>query len=98
MNILKWFGIIISLIALYLVVVIFFLFIKVKEQPVARVDNKEEAPACRQDIMFTIDGHALSGWLYLPEDTAKPHPCIVLSQGFCGTKDMLLEKYALRFC
>ncbi len=35
--------------------------------------------------------------LYLPLDTSKPVKCIVLANGFAGTKDMALERYALKF-
>ncbi len=96
-KILKVLGIIIGLIAVYLVVIIFFPVLNVKEQPIHLNYNKSDVPVCRQDVTFTVDGSMLSGWLYLPDNKEKPVPCVVLNQGFCGTKDMLLEKYALRF-
>ncbi len=97
MKILKGLGILTGLIAVYLIVIIFLPVLEVQEQPIRLKDGKREAPACRQDIAFQVDGQKLSGWLYLPKNRAKPVPCIVLNSGFCGTKDILLERYALRF-
>ncbi|MDA3811862.1 MAG: hypothetical protein PF518_16200 [Spirochaetaceae bacterium] len=39
----------------------------------------------------------IRSWLYLPENTRGPVPCIILCKGFGGTKDIILEQYALRF-
>ncbi|MBI9109258.1 MAG: hypothetical protein JEZ04_21105 [Spirochaetales bacterium] len=36
-------------------------------------------------------------WLYLPVSGLTPFPAVVLCHGFGGTKDFLLEQYALRF-
>ena len=44
-----------------------------------------------------MDGSAVSAWFYLPQNTKKDVPCVILSNGFGGTKDMVLEKYALHF-
>ena len=68
-----------------------------KEQPIFSENNTIHVPSCRQDIIFETGGLKLHGWLYLPENTHKHVACVVLAHGFCGTKDMLLEKYALRF-
>ena len=107
---LKGLGIFIGLIALYLIVIIFFPVLNVENQPIERIKSSIEVPACRQDIAFEVDGLTLNGWLYLPQDITdqgspvenitkqrEPVPCIVLNSGFCGTKDMILEKYALKF-
>jgi dienelactone hydrolase len=96
MIILAGFGILIVLIVIYLIIIAFFPF-RVEKQPIELKNSNGNVPTCRQDVTFRIDDLTLSGWLYLPEDTAKPVPCIVLNSGFCGTKDILLEKYALRF-
>ncbi len=96
-KLLKGLGIVVGLIAVYLIVIIFTPVLKVKEQPIQINYTKSDVPACRQDISFKVDGSTLSGWFYLPDSVAQPVPCVVLNQGFCGTKDMLLEKYALRF-
>ena len=39
----------------------------------------------------------IDAWLYLPEGTSQPVPCIVMSTGIGGTKDCILENYAVRF-
>jgi dienelactone hydrolase len=96
MIILAGFGILIVLIVIYLIIIAFFPF-RVEKQPIEVKNSNGNVPTCRQDVTFRVDALTLSGWLYLPEDTAKPVPCIVLNSGFCGTKDFLLEKYALRF-
>jgi fermentation-respiration switch protein FrsA (DUF1100 family) len=54
-------------------------------------------PKCRKDVSFEVGNTALSAWLYLPEILSTPVACIVMSHGFGGTKDMILESYALRF-
>jgi len=103
-------GVFVGLIVLYLVVIIFFPVLNVENQPIERIKSSIEIPACRQDIAFKVDGLTLNGWIYLPqvttnqnlavEDITKQHgpvPCIVLNSGFCGTKDIILEKYALEF-
>ncbi len=97
MKILNGLGVFIGLIAAYLIIIIFFPVLKVKEQPVLLNYDEQDVPVCRKDVTFTADGLTLSGWLYLPKNTLKPVSCIVLNQGFCGTKDILVEKYALRF-
>lgn len=55
------------------------------------------APASRSDVTFEVGGVPLSGWLYLPEERSAPFPCIVMAHGLGGTKDMVLEAYALRY-
>ena len=96
MNILAGFGIAFGILAGYLIIIAFYPF-KVETQPMEQKENDGNVPTCRQDFSSIVDGVTLSGWLYLPEDAAKPLPCVVLNTGFCGTKDFLLEKYALRF-
>ena len=90
-------GILLGLVFLYLAGIVFLPFIRVKAQPISLNGTDKEIPYCRENIEFEVDGLKLSGWLYLPDDLTKPVGCVVLTQGFCGTKDMLLEKYALRF-
>jgi len=48
-------------------------------------------------VRFTVNGTALSAWLYLPEHRPAPHPCIVMGNGLGGTMDAGLEPYAARF-
>jgi len=51
----------------------------------------------RHDVSFKVDGTEVSAWLYLPDKTDPPVTCVVMSNGFGGTKDGLLEKYAIRY-
>ncbi|MFC2130872.1 alpha/beta hydrolase [Bacteroidota bacterium] len=97
MIILYGLGIILSLFVVYLIFIIFFPGLEVRKQPIKLSHDDKDAPTYRQDVTFDVDGSSLRGWLYLPEDIIKPVPCIVMSHGFCGTKDMLLEQYALKF-
>jgi len=96
-KILKVLGIIIGLIILYLITIIFFPVLKPEKQPIISENIATVKPDCIQDVSFSIDETLINAWLYLPDETNKPRPCIILTNGFCGTKDMLLEKYALRF-
>lgn len=95
-------GIQISLIAFglilgYLAVVVFSPFLTIEAQDMNRKSKDNSIPKYRQNISIPIDKTFLSGWLYLPEDIVKPVSCVILSNGFCGTKDAVLEDYALRF-
>jgi acetyl esterase/lipase len=105
MNILRIAGkvllALIGLVATYLIVVIFGPGFEVGKQPlpVSRSAGKKKGapPESREDVTFEVAGDSIRAWLYLPEDVAKPVPCVVLNHGFGGTKDQLLERYALRF-
>ncbi len=90
------FFILISLVVVYLIIIAFLPF-NVEKQPIELKGSNEDAPICRHDVTFKVNGLELSGWLYLPENSGKPVPCVILNTGFCGTKDFLLERYALRF-
>lgn len=85
----------------YLIVVIFSPFLSVPKQPIPRPkkgDNgRKQPPSSREDVQFSVDGTTIRAWLYLPPDAPGPAPCVIMSQGFGGTKDCILEKYALRF-
>src|SRR5665648_1303539 len=73
--------------------------LKVKLQPFSKNTelNAKKPPECRHDIEYEFNGTKVRGWLYLPAASGKPAPLIILSQGFNGTKDAILEKYALKF-
>jgi len=96
MSILEGLWVLAGLIVVYLIILA-FLPIKVKKQPIDMTKDNEDAPTCRQDVTFLVGGLMIGSWLYLPEDRSQPVPCIVLNSGFCGTKDFLLQKYALGF-
>lgn len=97
MNILIAAAVFIGVVLLYFIVIVFFPVLKVAEQPVERSEELEDPPQYRQDVQFSVDGAQINAWLYLPEGAAGPAPCVVMCHGFGGTKDCLLEKYALRF-
>ena len=88
---------ILGAVAAYLLSIITLPILKVKKQPIALAKDKPPAPPVRSNVSFLVDGIAVSAWLYLPKDTTTPVGCVVMNNGFCGTKDMILEQYALRF-
>lgn len=92
-------GIFIGLILLYVIVIVFFPVLSVPEQPIdTKTEEKREAPKSRQDVGFSVDGDIIRAWLYLPENEPEKVPCIIMSQGFGGTKDgVVLDPYAQRF-
>ena len=51
----------------------------------------------RHDVTFKVEGTEVSAWLYLPAKTDAAVPCVIISTGFGGTKEGLLEKYAIRY-
>ncbi len=90
-------AVIVVIVVCYLAIVIFHPALSLELPVIERLRNNEEAPQCRQDITFSVDEVVISAWLYLPPNTRGPFPCVILSNGFGGTKDMVLEKYALHF-
>ncbi|MBU7030606.1 MAG: alpha/beta hydrolase [Theionarchaea archaeon] len=93
-------GVIIGAILIYLVVIIFFPVLSVPSQPIhkAKPEQEQVPPKCRNDVTFTVEETTVRAWLYLPREKSTPVPCIIISQGFGGTKDMqICESYALRF-
>ena len=90
----------IGIIILYLAIVIFAPGFHVPKQPLPVAESKkepEETPRSRKDVSFEVDGDKIHAWLYLPGDLSKPVPCVVMGNGFGGTKDMILENYAILF-
>jgi fermentation-respiration switch protein FrsA (DUF1100 family) len=95
-------GALVGIVVLYLIIVIFAPGFRVPEQPLpitesATREPRDEPLRSREDVRFDVGGASVSAWLYLPEDLSAPVPCVVMSQGFGGTKDIALEPYALRF-
>ena len=87
-----------GIIVLYLIIIIFLPGFIVPEQPVIKKKKTEKSPPeFRKDISFKVGKILLKAWLYLPENLFHSVPCIIMSHGFGGTKDMLLESYALRY-
>lgn len=100
-TVLQIIGVVIGVFVVYLLVVALVPGISVPKQPLGTsmpATGKDAKPAAsRRDVSFEVKGTSLSAWLYLPEDISAPVPCVVMGNGFGGTKDMLLESYALRF-
>jgi len=95
-------GIIVGLFVLELAIVTFFPGFSVPKQRLGREKKMPKAVDAklswlRKDVSFKVKGTSLSGWLYLPENLSVPVPCIVMGHGLGGTKDMGLEKYAVRY-
>jgi fermentation-respiration switch protein FrsA (DUF1100 family) len=95
-------GLMIGIIILYFSIVTFAPGFKVPEQRLEKTEQLiREVDAkptwSRKDVSFKVKGTSISAWLYLPENLSVPVPCIVMGHGFGGTKDMLLESYAIRY-
>jgi acetyl esterase/lipase len=95
-------AVLIGIVILYLAIVIFAPVLRIPEQRLPVREKKARGamngePTSREEVRFDVDGLRVSAWLYLPDDLSGPVPCIVMSHGFGGTKDMALEPYALRF-
>jgi len=101
-RIVQGIGIIIGIIVIYLLIVGFAPGFSVPKQ---RLENtkqlakeKDTKPSwSKKDVSFKVKGTALHAWLYLPENSSVPIPCIIMGHGFGGTKDAGLESYAVRF-
>jgi len=94
--------IIVGIIILYLAVITFAPGFSVPKQPLVKTENEvrkktTKPPSFRKDVTFEVKGTKVSGWLYLPEDLSTPVPCIIMGHGFGGTKDILLERCAIRY-
>jgi dienelactone hydrolase len=105
-KILRVIGIIISIIiglfVLELAIVTFSPGFSVSEQRLVKTQQEtmevgSKQPRSRKDVTFNVKGTSICAWLYLPVDLSTPVPCIVMGHGFGGTKDMLLENYAIRY-
>lgn len=83
----------------YLAVILFTPVLKAPPQPITKRkrEDGDEPPAGREDVQFSVAGQIIRAHLYLPQNTPGAVPCLIMSQGFGGTKDCILEKYALRF-
>ena len=88
----------IVLIVGYLAVVIFLPGWSVPKQALARIGKERGTiPENRETVEYKAGGEIIRSWLYLPKSTPGPVPGILLCNGFGGTKDVILEQYALRF-
>jgi fermentation-respiration switch protein FrsA (DUF1100 family) len=51
----------------------------------------------RADITFMSGGLQCAAWLYLPDDSGDPAPCVVMAHGFGGTRADSVPCFAERF-
>jgi len=102
MKILKKTGIIlislIGVVFIYFFVVIFAPGFSIPKQPINKVTQKAMIPPpFREDVSYKVGDAKINAWLYLPENRSSPVPCVIMSNGFGGTKGEILESYAIRF-
>jgi dienelactone hydrolase len=95
-------GILVGLFVIEVAIVTFIPGMSVPKQALKRLEpmpEKKDAkrPRSKKDVTFQVKGTAISAWLYLPDDLSAPVPCIVMGHGFGGTKDMIMESYAIRY-
>lgn len=88
-------GIVITYIS-YLLIIIFLPVLKAEKLPFKKELIDAVIPEFREDVYFEVQGEKVSGWYYTPKDCS-PKACIIMSHGFNGTKDCILENYALEF-
>lgn len=95
-------GMIVLFVVLYFLVVALYPGFPVPEDTLDQGDRAvdEGSPTqtgSREDVSFEVGGVRINGWLYLPEKQSGPAPCVVMGQGFGGTREMLADSYALHF-
>ena len=95
-------GVIVGLIVLELAIVALVPGFSVPRQRLGNerdLITQEGAPPCllKKEVSFEVKGTSISAWLYLPENVSFPVPCIIMGNGFGGTKDVILETYAIRY-
>jgi len=59
--------------------------------------NPEDDPRQKEHMRLDIEGDKIDIDLFLPENSTEPVGCIIMSNGFGGTKGKVLDKYAMRF-
>ena len=100
--ILQVIGIIVGLIVLELAIVAIVPGFSVPKQRLEKaIDPSKEADApssvSRKEVSFNVKGTSISAWLYLPEKVSAPIACIIMGNGFGGSKDVVMESYAMRY-
>ena len=94
-------GIIILLFILFMVVIVFTPLLSEHGEPYSEDINQTNRdrpdPENRESVSIRVGSDIVKAWLYLPQHHQLPVPCVILSNGFGGIKDGLLEKFALRY-
>lgn len=80
----------------YLAFIIFSPWLKVEPQLFMKKSPHNIPSENREDFTCNSEGETLHGWFYKSAGYDKK-PCIIMSHGFCGTKEGILEKYAMTF-
>ena len=96
---LNFFMYLIGLVLIYLIIIIFSPVFPKPRQPIESNNEFKAADSLpnRIDISCKVEEDTIRGWLYLPDDISGKVPCVILNNGFGGTKDMILGNYAKEF-
>lgn len=105
MIVLMYIGIVLAalvvLFGIELLIVGLYPNVSVKKQHLKKRTKSKSAEtgksSSRKNVSFKVEGTSISAWLYLPKKLSSPVPCIVMGNGFGGTKNMALDSYATRF-
>jgi dienelactone hydrolase len=101
-SILLGIGILIGIGCLYLLFVALVPGIRAPSQHLEKakqpfIDADAKISWSKKDVSFNVKNTSISAWQYLPENSTAPVPCIIMGHGFGGTRDMGLERYAVRY-
>lgn len=97
MTALLVFGVIIGILVIYLALIIFTPVLKEHQLPMSPGPVNRPAPRNAREVAFDVDGETVRGTWYLPLRGGKNLACLVLNNGFGGTRDMVVPPYAERF-
>jgi hypothetical protein len=89
---------IVVIILIYLLIIVFFPIFK-EAQSTAKARQPEDGRVFQsgEEVEFTVEGDRVAGWLFLPEKPEDKIPGVILSHGFGGVTDIIMEGYALAF-
>jgi dienelactone hydrolase len=94
-------GIFILLIIIYLGIIIFTPVLSETKETFAEdieiANIYRPIPENRESFSIKVGNDIVKAWLYLPQNHQPPVPCVILNNGFGGTKDGMLEQFALRY-
>lgn len=81
----------------YLAVIIFSPLMALDTTFPTNLPRRQSQPPGRADVTIDVDGTAVRAWLYLPYAATERVPYVVLSTGLGGTKDAVVEPFAIEF-
>ena len=93
------------IIGAYMVYMLIIAIVPIKPVPEQHMDKAKrsiteegaERYRTRKDVTFKVKGTTLHAWIYMPDSTSSPVPCVIMAHGFGGTKAVGLDAYAVRF-